>query len=92
SQVRPAVAEMHEYASVGSLIDTNDESKPEQKKRGRTNMVGGDDVIMSDPTTPEEEPNPPPFPFLSHDKGACKSALVYFKLLAQHIVSVVVFL
>ena len=47
-------------------MDANDESKPEKKKRGRTNKLGGDDVIMSDPTTPEEEPTLPPSPPTIH--------------------------
>ncbi|MFM7984676.1 MAG: hypothetical protein ACKPKO_35665 [Candidatus Fonsibacter sp.] len=45
--------------SVASPTDT-DESKPEKKKRGRTNKVAGDDVVMSDPVTPEETSLPPP--------------------------------
>ena len=44
---------------LASPTDTNDESKPEKQKRGRTNKVVGDDVIMSDPTTPEEPTHPP---------------------------------
>ena len=44
--------------SVASPTDT-DESKPENKKRGRNNKVGGDDVVMSDPVTPEETSLPP---------------------------------
>ncbi|MFM7984334.1 MAG: hypothetical protein ACKPKO_33920, partial [Candidatus Fonsibacter sp.] len=44
--------------SVASPTDT-DESKPEKKKRGRTNKVVGDDVVMSDPVTPEETSLPP---------------------------------
>ena len=46
---------------LASPTDT-DESKPEKKKRGRTNKVAEDDVIMSEPTTPEEPT--PPFPRL----------------------------
>ena len=44
--------------SVASPTDT-DESKPEKNKRGRTNKVAGDDVVMSDPVTPEETSLPP---------------------------------
>ena len=44
---------------LASPTDTNDESKPEKQKRGRTNKVVGDDVIMSDPTTPEEPTHTP---------------------------------
>ena len=40
-----------------SPTDT-DESKPENSKRGRTKKVADDNVIMSEPTTPEE-PTPP---------------------------------
>ena len=54
--------------ALASTMGTNDESKPENSKRGRKTKVGGDDVIMSDPTTPEEEPNLPPSPLLSHAK------------------------
>ena len=43
-----------------SPTDT-DESKPEKKKRGRTNNVAEDDVIMSEPTT-SEDPTLPPSP------------------------------
>jgi hypothetical protein len=39
-----------------------DECKPEKKKRGRTNKVTDDDVIMLDPITPEEPPSPSPSP------------------------------
>ena len=45
---------------AASPTDT-DESKPEKKKRGRKNKVAGDDVVMSDPVTPEE-PSLPPSP------------------------------
>ena len=38
---------------LASPTDT-DESKPEKKKRGRTNMVAEEDVIRSEPTTSEE--------------------------------------
>ena len=39
---------------LASSTDT-DESKPEKKKkRGRSNKVVADDVIMSEPITPEE--------------------------------------
>ena len=44
--------------SVASPNDT-DESKPEKKKRGRKKKVVGDDVVMSDPVTPEETSLPP---------------------------------
>ncbi|MFM7988477.1 MAG: hypothetical protein ACKPKO_55110 [Candidatus Fonsibacter sp.] len=45
--------------SAASPNDT-DESKPEKNnKRGRTNKVVGDDVVMSDPVTPEETSLPP---------------------------------
>ena len=44
--------------SVASPTDT-DESKPEKKKRGRTKKVVGDNVVMSDPVTPEETSLPP---------------------------------
>ena len=47
---------------LASTMDTNDKSKPENNRRGRVNHVGGDGVIMSDPTTPEEEPSLPPSP------------------------------
>ena len=43
-----------------SPTDT-DESKPENKKRGRRNKVADDNVTMSEPITPEE-PTPPPSP------------------------------
>ena len=46
--------------SAASPTDT-DESKPEKKKRGRTNKVIDDDVFPSEPVTPEEL-NPPPSP------------------------------
>ena len=39
-------------------MDT-DKSKPEKKKRGRKKNVVDGDVIMSDPTTPEETSLPP---------------------------------
>ena len=38
---------------LASSTDT-DESKPEKKKRGMRKKVVDDDVIMSDPITPEE--------------------------------------
>ena len=38
---------------LASPTDT-DESKPEKKKRGRRHNVVDDDVIMSEPITPEE--------------------------------------
>ena len=39
-----------------SPTDTNDESKPEKKKRGRTKKLAeNDDVVMSEPTTTSEE-------------------------------------
>ena len=38
---------------LASSTDT-DKSKPEKKKRGRRKNVVDDDVIMSDPITPEE--------------------------------------
>ena len=79
-----------QLSAAASPTDT-DEGKPEKKKRGRKNKVIDDDVFPSEPVTPEEL-NPPPSPFLSHDKGARKSVLVYFELLAQHINSVVVLL
>ncbi len=41
-----------------SPTDT-DESKPENKKRGRTTKVAEDDVVMSEPTTSEETTLPP---------------------------------
>ena len=44
---------------LASSTDT-DESKPEKKKRGRTNKVTDDDAIMSDPITPDEPALPPP--------------------------------
>ncbi|MFM7981761.1 MAG: hypothetical protein ACKPKO_20825 [Candidatus Fonsibacter sp.] len=44
--------------SVASPTDT-DESKPEKKKRGRKKKLAGDDVVMSDPVTPEETSLPP---------------------------------
>ena len=44
--------------SVASTAHT-DESKPEKKKRGRTNKVVCDNVVMSDPVTPEETSLPP---------------------------------
>ena len=47
---------------------------------------------MSDPDTPEEEPNLPPSPLLSYDEVPYESVLVYCEPLAQHIVSVVVIL
>ena len=88
------VQRLRKYTNRQSLVSPTDtdESKPDNNNRGRTNKVGGDDVIMSDPTTPEEEPNPLHPPFLSRGKAARKSVLVDFELLAQHIVSVVVFL
>ena len=46
---------------LASPFDT-DESKPEKKKRGRKNKVADDDVIISDPTTPEEPTLPSPCP------------------------------
>ena len=46
-----------------SPTDTNDESKPENNKRGRTKKVAEDYVIMSEPTT-SEEATLPPFPRL----------------------------
>ena len=39
-----------------------DESKPEKKKRGRRKKVVDNDVILSDPITPEEPPSPSPSP------------------------------
>ena len=43
-----------------SPTDTNDESKPEKKKRGmKNNVAKNDDVIMSEPTTSEEATLPP---------------------------------
>ncbi len=44
--------------SAASPTDT-DESKPEKKKRGRKKKVVGDDVVISDPVTPEEASLPP---------------------------------
>ena len=47
---------------LASSADT-DGSKPEKKTRGRRKKVVDDDVIMSDPITPEEEPpSPSPSP------------------------------
>ena len=62
-----------------------------RRRGGGKKHVIDDDVFPSEPVTPEEL-NPPPSPFLSHDKGARESVLVDFELLAQHIVSIVVFL
>ena len=80
---------------LASSADT-DESKPEKKKRGRRKQVVDDDVIMSDPITPEEPPSPSPSPafftIFSYGKVPYASMLVYFELLAQHIVGVVVLL
>ena len=46
-------------SSVAASPNDTDESKPEKKKRGRTKKVVGDDVVMSDPVTPEEASLPP---------------------------------
>ena len=46
-------------ALVAPLTDTNDESKPEKKKRGRKKKVVEDDANMSDPVTPDEPTLPP---------------------------------
>ena len=42
-----------QLSAAASPTDT-DESKPEKKKRGRKKKVAGDDVVISDPVTPEE--------------------------------------
>ncbi len=47
-----------QLSAAPSPNDT-DESKPEKKKRGRKKKVAGDDVVMSDPVTPEEASLPP---------------------------------
>jgi len=53
-----------------SPTDTNDESKPEKKKRGRKNKVAGnDDVVMSEPTTTSEEATLPPSPISLERQG-----------------------
>ena len=77
-------------------MDT-DESKPEKRKRGRRKKVVDNDVIMLDPITPEEPPSPSPSPaylLLSISYGTLpyESMLVYFELLAQHIIGVIVIL
>ena len=46
-------------ALAAPLTDTNDESKPEKKKRGRKKKVVDDDVVMSDPITPDDPTLPP---------------------------------
>ncbi|MFM7986519.1 MAG: hypothetical protein ACKPKO_45120, partial [Candidatus Fonsibacter sp.] len=89
---------------AASPTDT-DESKPEKKKkRGRTNNVVGDNVVMSDPVTPEEASLPPsPAYFLLYSlirqlavirllHQEYESVSVYFEPFAQYIISVVVFL
>ena len=46
-------------ALAAPLTDTNDESKPEKKKRGRKKKVVEDDANMSDPITPDKPTLPP---------------------------------
>ncbi|MFM7979441.1 MAG: hypothetical protein ACKPKO_09015, partial [Candidatus Fonsibacter sp.] len=75
---------------VASPTDT-DASKPEKKKRGRKKKVGATMLLCRIRPPPKKSRIPLHPPFLSHDKGARKSVLVYFELLAQHIVSAVVF-
>ena len=54
---------------AASPTDT-DESKPEKKKRGRTNKVlENDDVVMSEPTTTSEEATLPPSPLSLERQG-----------------------
>ena len=54
-----------------SPTDTNDESKPENKKRGRKKKVAeNDDVVMLEPTTSEEATLPPSPLSLERQGGA----------------------
>ena len=69
-------------------MDTKDESKPEKKTRGRTNKVGGYDVIMSDPTTPKE-PNLPPSPacyyyLIIRQSAVCEFASLFRTFRSAH--------
>ena len=75
---------------VASPTDT-DESKPEKKKRGGKIMLLMTTYFRRSRLRQKSSTRLHP-PFLSHDKGARKSVLVYFELLAQYMISVVVFL
>ncbi|MFM7979632.1 MAG: hypothetical protein ACKPKO_09985, partial [Candidatus Fonsibacter sp.] len=71
-----------------------DGSKPEDKKRGRTNKVGGRrcNYVRSGHPRRVYPPSLPRFicTIFSYDKVPYDIMLVSFELLAQHIVSVVV--
>ena len=63
-----------------------------RRRRGGGNKWEGTMLLCRIRPPPKKCQTPLRPPFLLHDKGARESVLVYFELLAQHIVSVVVFL